>query len=58
MFAIVLDESGSMREQKEDIIGSFNQLIEDQRKIETDRVRITMVKFNRRSKIVYRGEIS
>ena len=42
--AIVLDRSGSMGTIKNDIIGGFNQLIEDQKK-ETGEMTVTLVSF-------------
>lgn len=43
---IVLDKSGSMNLIKNDIIGSFNMLIEDQKKTTDSEIKITLTMFN------------
>lgn len=43
---VVLDESGSMGPKRQDVIGGFNQFLEDQRKVEGDEAFLTLVKFN------------
>ncbi len=44
---VILDASGSMGRRKQDVIGGFNQLIDDQRKLSGDCV-VTVVQFSSR----------
>ena len=48
----VLDESGSMHDVRSDVIGGFNQFLEDQKKLGDDAV-FTLVKFNDEYEMVY-----
>ena len=50
--AILLDKSGSMREIKNDVIGGFNQLIEDQKAIPGE-LTITLVQFDQNLGLQY-----
>ena len=43
--SVVLDRSGSMSSCKKDVIGGFNQLLEDQKKIKSDAT-LTLVQFD------------
>jgi hypothetical protein len=43
---IVLDESGSMSEIRNDIVGSINTLIKEQQKLKKDSTTVTLIKFN------------
>jgi uncharacterized protein YegL len=52
---VVLDESGSMNPKREDVIGGFNNFIEEQKKIENDKARLYLIKFNSKVNVVYRG---
>lgn len=49
---VILDESGSMWDLKEDTIGGFNQFLEEQRKISGEVV-LTLCKFNTDHTLVY-----
>lgn len=42
----VLDESGSMSSIKSDTIGSFNEFLNEQKKVDVDKATFTLVKFN------------
>ena len=55
LIIVILDESGSMDEKKRDVLGGFNQFIEDQKKIENDQARLYLVKFNTEVSVVLTG---
>lgn len=52
---IILDESGSMRSVKDDVIGGFNSFLAKQRKI-GDNASVSLVTFNSRVKNVYASQ--
>lgn len=51
----VIDESGSMYGSKEDTIGGFNSVIEEQRKLSYGKVTVSLYTFNDDVKCVFKG---
>lgn len=51
----VIDESGSMWSSKEDTLGGFKSVIEEQKKLNDGKVTISLYKFNDTVKCVYKG---
>jgi len=50
-----MDESGSMDSKKMDVIGGFNSFIDEQKKIENDKARLYLIKFNTQVKTLHKG---
>jgi len=50
--SVVLDRSGSMASCKKDVIGGFNQLLEDQKKIKSEAT-LTLAQFDNEYEILY-----
>ena len=55
LIIVILDESGSMSSHKSDVLGGFNEFVENQKKLANDRARLLMVKFNTTVSVVFRG---
>lgn len=57
IIVVLLDESGSMFTCKDEVIESFNQFMDAQRKVEEESTKIYLLTFNEDVKVVYRGII-
>ena len=55
LILVILDESGSMTDKKSDIIGGFNNLIDNQKEIKDDKASLYLLKFNSIVNIVHEG---
>ena len=55
LIIVILDESGSMARKKSEVIGGFNNFIDQQKEISTDEARLTLIKFNSRVFPVWRN---
>lgn len=54
--AFIIDESGSMYSSTNDVVGGFNQMIEEQKKENDGQCSISLFTFNNRVKEVYLGK--
>ena len=55
LIMVILDESGSMDKNIKTVLNGFNKFLEEQKKIENDRARLFMLKFNTRFSVLYKG---
>jgi uncharacterized protein YegL len=55
LIVVILDESGSMWETRNDVCGGYNNFIENQKAIVEDKARYILIKFNSIVKTVHRG---
>jgi len=55
LIIVIMDESGSMESKKMDVIGGFNSFIDEQKKIENDKARLYLLKFNTEVKTIHKG---
>ena len=46
LIVVILDESGSMDENKSDVIGGYNNFIENEKNVKDDKSRFYLIKFN------------
>jgi len=55
LIIVIMDESGSMESKKMDVIGGFNSFIDDQKKIQNDKARLYLIKFNTQVTTIHKG---
>jgi len=55
LIVVILDESSSMGSRVDHVLTGFNQFIQQQILVATDRARLTLIKFNRRVTVAYSG---
>ena len=58
LVVVILDESGSMENKKNDIISGFNNFLNEQQKIKEDIADLYLIKFNNSLKICHEGSIN
>ena len=55
LIAVILDESGSMNTKKDHVLEGFNSIINEQKVIADDSLRLSLFKFNTNVKITHNG---
>ena len=55
LIVVILDESGSMDENKSDVIGGYNNFIENEKNVKDDKSRFYLIKFNSIVNVVHEG---